>query len=275
MEVADDVIAIIQGQGELGVSNAVLLVEGADAVLVDSMLLPEMAAGAIGEANKRSARIRLVVNTHHHIDHIGGNGAFGEIPVVADSVSAAAARQMLLMDPPFGRLIPPYGSMIATAQVRPPDPFLPTDSRLPVYARALVFGPSHSAADMALWLPESGTLLAGDLCFNGVTPLAIFGDLQGWIQAIDVLLALRPTSVVPGHGPPGSAKELWLVREYLQTLQNVARAAAEAGADLEDAFRALGHRLNADWIESARHRDNLRAAMSAAVGSPSPFLATN
>ncbi len=46
-------------------------------------------------------------------------------------------------------------------------------------------------------------LLAGDISFIRVTPLAAYGLLSGWIEAIDILLGLNPEIVVPGHGPIG------------------------------------------------------------------------
>src|SRR5215472_12935923 len=75
-EVADGVVAILHGQGEMGVANSAFIIDSAEAIVIDTMTLPRMAVGIAQEIARRHARVSSVINTHHHIDHIGGNQVF-------------------------------------------------------------------------------------------------------------------------------------------------------------------------------------------------------
>src|SRR4051812_14244766 len=82
-EVADGVVAVLQGHGESGVANAGFVFDPggeARALVVDTMMFPEMAAGLVAALDARSLRPDTVLNTHHHIDHIGGNVVFSDRP---------------------------------------------------------------------------------------------------------------------------------------------------------------------------------------------------
>jgi cyclase len=73
--VADGVYGAI---GKPGVfSNAAVIVNRDDVVVVDTHLRPSWARDLIGEIRKRTDRpVRYVVNTHWHPDHIQGNQAY-------------------------------------------------------------------------------------------------------------------------------------------------------------------------------------------------------
>src|SRR5437764_784507 len=75
-EVADGIFAVVHGKGEVGVANASFILEENSAFLIDSMTFPEMAANIAREITHRGARVDTVLNTHHHVDHIGGNRFF-------------------------------------------------------------------------------------------------------------------------------------------------------------------------------------------------------
>jgi glyoxylase-like metal-dependent hydrolase (beta-lactamase superfamily II) len=66
-------------------------------------------------------------------------------------------------------------------------------------------GPGHTDHDLAVHLPDSGVLFAGDLVEQGAPP--DFGDADPlrWPEAVGQLLALCPRLVVPGHGNPVTA----------------------------------------------------------------------
>src|SRR5437763_2320316 len=88
-EVADGVVAIVQGHGESGVANAGFVAAdgGGEALVVDTMMFPEMAAGLVDGLSARQLRAATVLNTHHHIDHIGGNVVFADARLVAHPAS--------------------------------------------------------------------------------------------------------------------------------------------------------------------------------------------
>ena len=59
---------------------------------------------------------------------------------------------------------------------------------------------AHTPEDLMLWVEDDRTLFAGDLMFAGRIPFVGDADSGQWLRALDVLLALKPAQVVPGHG---------------------------------------------------------------------------
>jgi cyclase len=63
-------------------------------------------------------------------------------------------------------------------------------------------GRGHSSADLVVHLPKEGIVVAGDLV---MWPVPYVGNPQShpgdWSATLERLIALRPTAIIPGHGP--------------------------------------------------------------------------
>ncbi|MGH9942514.1 MAG: MBL fold metallo-hydrolase [Pyrinomonadaceae bacterium] len=66
----------------------------------------------------------------------------------------------------------------------------------------LHLGRGHTSGDLVVHLPREGVVIAGDLV---IWPVPYVGNPQShpgeWGATLDKLLALRPTLIIPGHGP--------------------------------------------------------------------------
>lgn len=263
-EVADGIVTIVHGQGEVGVANASFIVEGKRAMVIDTMTFPEMAMGIASEIARRGVHVDAVLNTHHHIDHVGGNTLFADVPVVAHPASVQALQQLGLPAARYDRLMPQFRGRFDTLALSLPEPRL--DQLVPPRGGELrAFPAAHSATDVAVWFPSSRVLIAGDLCFIGVTPLAVNGLISGWIAALDALIALQPTVVVPGHGPIGTGEDLRVLREYFLTIQCIGQIAVAQNLSSQDALGAI-NRAPTGWLEPERNLLNLERAMQEASG---------
>jgi glyoxylase-like metal-dependent hydrolase (beta-lactamase superfamily II) len=265
VDLADGVVAVLQGEGEAGVSNAGLVIDGDAALVVDTFMFPEMAQGLVAELARRTASPKVVLNTHHHVDHIGGNTLFGDAQLVAhprtvDTVHASGHPVAI-----YDGFMTAFKGRFDGLEVRAPEP-LADSLDLPRNAGLRGYAPAHTPGDTAVWLADERILFTGDLCFFGVTPLALQGLLSTWITALDDLTALQPAQVVPGHGPVGGVDDIRLVRDYLAALMQHGRDAVQAGASLDDALAELDVGPVADWIESERNLVNLERAMLEARG---------
>jgi glyoxylase-like metal-dependent hydrolase (beta-lactamase superfamily II) len=265
VEVGEGVVAVLQGEGEAGVSNAGLVIEDGSALVVDTMMFPEMAQGLVDELAHRHAVAEVVLNTHHHVDHIGGNSLFGAARLVAhprtvDTVHASGHPVAI-----YDGFMTAFRGRFADLEVVAPEP-VDDGLDLPLEAELRSYAPAHTPGDTAVWLADERILFTGDLCFFGVTPLALQGLLSSWITALDDLMALEPVTVVPGHGPIGGVAEMSLVRDHLVALLAHGRAAVAAGASLDEALAEFDAGPVAEWVEAERAVVNLERAMQEARG---------
>src|SRR5215469_11671554 len=96
--------------------------------------------------------------------------------------------------------------------------------------------PAHSPADLAVWFPSERLLVAGDVCFNRVVPLAVHGLLSAWVSALDAVMALGPATIVPGHGPVATLGEVSALRGYLASVLAAAREVGAGNASVPEAL---------------------------------------
>lgn len=235
-EIADGVVTIVHGHGEVGVANASFIVEEGQAFVVDTMTFPEMATNMVHEIARRGARVETVLNTHHHIDHMGGNKLFSDANLLAQPTSIAALQRLGFPTRIYDRLMPQFSGRFDDLELVVPAP-IERPPALPRSGELHLYQPAHTAADTAVWLPKDRVLLTGDICFIGVTPLAVNGLISGWIAALDTLIALKPDVVVPGHGSVGTLADLVVLRDYFIALELLGREAVAEQVSLQDALR--------------------------------------
>src|SRR3989442_2826539 len=82
LEVGPRVFAYVQASGidpagDTGVSNAGLILGHEGNVLVDALMVPSMTRRLVAAIKKTTRKpIATLINTHHHLDHTGGNRFF-------------------------------------------------------------------------------------------------------------------------------------------------------------------------------------------------------
>ncbi|MEJ0049884.1 MAG: MBL fold metallo-hydrolase [Methylovirgula sp.] len=211
--------------------------------------------------------IRLV-NSHFHLDHIAGNIAFDDVPILAHERTGRILREMLGEEPAGGWQISDavtklklfFGSNIEellasdgagvewfmrrvsgpgydTMTVRAPtesfaDKFVfdISDDEL----RCEYWGPAHCDGDLIIHLPNSGVVFLGDLLFVGRFPWFGDCDLGGWVKRLDQVLQMDVKTVIPGHGQPSTLQEVAAFRALLAATYDAVRETVEAGLS-EDA----------------------------------------
>src|SRR5260370_19380592 len=89
IEVGAKVFAYVQASGidptgDTGVANSGLIVGPSAAVAVDALMVPSMTRRLMAAIKKTTRKpIAQLVNTHHHLDHTGGNRFFPGATIVA------------------------------------------------------------------------------------------------------------------------------------------------------------------------------------------------
>jgi glyoxylase-like metal-dependent hydrolase (beta-lactamase superfamily II) len=105
--------------------------------------------------------------------------------------------------------------------------------------RAIDVGPTHTAADAIVHVPDAGVVFAADILFVGVAPIMWHGPVETWIAALDTLLALDAGVYVPGHGPPCGRAEIEELADYWRWLREAVAEQRAAGRSAGEAARLL------------------------------------
>src|SRR5688572_14981925 len=166
-EIGEGVVALLQGGGEAGVSNAGLVIEDGTALVVDTMMFPAMAQGLVDELAHRGVVAEVVLNTHHHVDHIGGNALFPDARVVAHPRTVDTVHASGHPVPIYDAFMTEFRGRFDGLEVQAPEP-IEADLDLPLGAALRSYVPAHTPGDTAVWLPGERILFTGDLCFFGV-----------------------------------------------------------------------------------------------------------
>lgn len=155
------------------------------------------------------------------------------------------------------------------------DRTLPEAATLDVGGRAVhvrSVGPTHTASDAIVHVPDVGVVFAADILFVGVTPVMWHGPVETWLAALDHLLSLDAAVYVPGHGPPCGRAEIEELAAYWRWLRDTVRDERAAGRDAAEAARRLvrspEHQRWASWQQPERIAINVATIYRNLDGGP-------
>ncbi|MBH1966407.1 MAG: MBL fold metallo-hydrolase [Comamonadaceae bacterium] len=231
------------------ISNAGFIVTSAGVVVVDALGSPALAQRMLGEIKKLTSQpVTHVVVTHYHADHVYGLQVFKEAG--ARIIAHEAGREYLFSDTARLRLqasreelapwIDAQTSLVeATQWISEAQQLQVGDTRFLIQP----VGPAHTPEDLALYVPESKVLYAGDLVFRSRIPFVGQADSRNWIASLDRLLKFDAAVVVPGHGPASTQarQDMEMTRDYLVYLRKVMGQAAQEMTPFDEAYKAV------DW----------------------------
>ena len=267
-EIGRDVYACLQEDRGLGTSNSGF-VDRAGGLVVDTFWdLPHTRELIATYARVRREPARRVVNTHHNGDHAWGNQLFPDAEIIGHRRCAAAfgrerpeVMQMLRDaagsdDPALAHL----GRQLAAwdfrgIELRPPTTVF--DDRLTLdldgtRVELIAVGPAHTAGDVLVHLPDARVLFSGDVLFRLCTPIGWDGTYDGWLAALDTMIALAPDVIVPGHGPLCGVEGPREMKAYLAYVRAESNRLYDAGVPALDAAKRIDLGPYAGWTEPER-----------------------
>lgn len=216
-------------------SNNILLLGQEQCALVDSGYGTHAAQTvALVQARLGPRPLDLLVNTHLHSDHCGGNTslrtAYPSLQTVIPPGLASAVAAWdddALSYAPTGQFCPRFSY---DRLLRPGDSI-----RLGARDWEIHAAPGHDPDSVILFQPEQRILISADaLWANGFG--VVFPEIEGVsafqavAQTLDLIDTLRPTLVIPGHGP--------VLRDVSDALE---RARTRLGQFVADPVRHARH----------------------------------
>jgi glyoxylase-like metal-dependent hydrolase (beta-lactamase superfamily II) len=294
-EIGDGFYAYLQPDGGWGWSNAGLVADGDQALLVDTLFdlhLTERMLAEMRRAVPAAARIGTLVNTHANGDHCYGNQLLGDARIIATEQAAgemgelppAAMAALVAQAPQMGALGEFFLRCFGSFDFEGIEPTLPSETfsgRLElsvgdVRLELIEVGPAHTRGDALVFAPSARVLFSGDILFAGAHPIAWAGPVSHWIAACERILALDPTVIVPGHGPLATTDEVRELKSYFEYLHGQARASHAEGMTPLQAARAIALDRWAEWGEHERlvvNIANIYAEIDTELAPPDPLEA--
>ena len=283
--------AWLQPDGTWGYSNAGLIVDGSETLLVDTLFDLRLTRDML-EGMRRSvpaaARIGMLFNTHGNGDHTFGNQLVKNARIIAtrnclldmeerlpDQLHELVTTRWRALGEAGAFMHEVIGSRFDFSDIvhTPPTELFDGEMVLHVGSkevRLVELGPAHTRGDALVYVPQDRTVFSGDLLFMGGHPVVWAGPIANWIAACDRMLSWDVETIVPGHGPITDKSGVRALRHYLEFLYAEARKRYDAGLDVEDAARDISWSTFRDWTDQERMVVNVDAAYREFGGDTSP-----
>ena len=258
--------AWIEPNGSWGESNAGLISDGEQSLLVDTLWdlnYTRRMLDAMGNLT-RYAPIRQVVNTHADGDHFFGNELIDAEIVTSEKsrmeMEHTSPRAMVLLgrmgtmhrilgifSKKHAQIGHYFKAMVAPYQFGAVKPKLPTRTfrhgiTLQVGTRPvhlMEVGPAHTQGDLMVFVPDAKVLFSADILFIGSTPVMWAGPVTNWLNALDRILALDVETIVPGHGPITDKQGVEQVKAYWEFVADQVGERFRAGMSAEAAAQDI------------------------------------
>lgn len=211
----------------------------------DGLLLVESGDKENGSALKealmtfRKGLPKIIINTHSHIEHVGGNIAVGDSAMI---IGHEKMRDRYI-----------NGGYIFNDI---PEKYLPQitfKDSMSVYfngeeIKLLAFPGAHDNSDIIVWFTNSKVVCTAALCSNKHFPSidGEYGDIMEYIPTVEKVISRLPDDikVVPGHSDNCTMKEFKEFRDMLVTTSNIVNTEIEKGSDLS---AMIEKDILADW----------------------------
>ncbi len=290
-QVVDGVYAAIVTDGTGAWGNAGIVDLGDHTLVFDTFFTP-IAAASLREAAEQVTghRVRYVINSHRHADHVFGNSVFSDATIIAteqtrhlmqtrnpvfleqiqtgqESIHALVERLSREHDLQRRKeLERSLGDMHALSSVfeqvelRLPD--LTFEHRMVLHGtkrrvEVVSFGGGHTPSDALLYLPDDAVAFLSDLVQVRFHPSMGDSNLTEWMHILTHIEALKLNIVVPGHGPVGTSVDVVTMRRYLADLLHLVTQTVEEGRVDEQSLVRHIPTTYADWESPSIFTDNV------------------
>lgn len=231
-----------------------------DGLLVVDSQFADTAPNLLAGLKERSPRqIDVLINSHHHPDHTGGNGVLRPAAKQIVAHTRSAENQKVQAE----RMKAPT----TLPDVTFPDTWSLTLGDETIRARH--WGPAHTGGDVSIHFEQANVVHLGDLLNNRGYPnvdAPAGASVHGWIQVLEKMAAAFPADALyvfghaeAGHPFIGTRAELHYQRDYFTAVIEMARAARTQGKSKDELAKT-------EVLPKFEHFGGTRARLGLALG---------
>ncbi len=226
-----------------GFGNSVAIDIGGKIYVIDTMFNWELAHEWRSLVEQHfNEPVSGVIITHHHADHTYGNQVFVDLPIIS------SLEQRKITERWEKEIWPSFtpedieeweenGYGVKSLQLTHSN--ICFENTLQLFGERtlnIIRADGHTLGSSYLWEPEEKTLIAGDLIFNKQFP---YGgddtcDIITWQKVIESLIALKPKTIVSGHGPVATIQDLEEINAFFIKSIDFIRSKLEEGLNAQE-----------------------------------------
>ncbi len=235
VELGHDFFAVVGSDddsiyGGFGANQAFVLLEDSVLLFDSGFSLPHATHLLKKIKEVTSKKIRYLLNSHDHSDHVFGNSFFWKkcsqegIRIVSHEICRANLDSKGHERLTNYRKIPGMIKALSPIQIRSANVTYPDIGlRLEIEGTEVVMSHpptgAHTLGDTMLFFPKRGVAFAGDIVWNRFLPNLEDANLEGWISYLQDLDLATYQKIVPGHGEVCLRKRTLEFRDYLEKVQ--------------------------------------------------------
>ena len=290
LELGSGGYAWLQPDGGWGWSNAGLVVDSGQALLVDTLfdkkLTAEMLSAMQAAEPSATNEFEFLVNTHSNGDHCNGNELVHGAEIIASQACAeelaqenpAMMQNLIEQAPNMGDVGEFFLHCFDKFDFSDINHTVPTrtftdELTIKVGEKDIVLnevGPAHTRGDVLVYVPADSLVFTGDILFIEGHPILWAGPVANWIAACDYMTELNVETVVPGHGPVTDLRGVAAMREYLVYVRDEAKKRYDAGMDMVDAAYDISLADYDSWGDAERIVVNVATLYKEFAGDSEP-----
>ncbi len=234
---AGDIYMLEGYGGNIGVSvgdDGILMIDDQFAPLADKI------KAALKGLNQ--GKLKFILNTHVHGDHVGGNSIFGKETTII-------AHQNIRK-----RMVDDFNNKEENAQGSVGWPVITFESSLSVHFNSeeieVIHMPvGYTDGDAVVYFKSSNVLHTGDHLFNGMFPfidLESGGTVDGYIKNVELIISKLNDSmvIIPGHGPLANGDDF---DKFLDMLKNTTKIVKDHITDGKSSDEIVALGLGDKW----------------------------
>lgn len=278
-DLGNNIYCYLQPDGGWGWSNAGLIADGDESLIVDTLfdeeLTLEMLDSMKSAEPKGMKNIRALINSHSNGDHCNGNNCVDTDEVISSEAtleemsheSPEMMAALLKQAPEMGTLgkyfLECFGSFnFEGVTKRLPNTTFTGETQRQVgdkIVELIEVGPAHTNGDILVHVPSDKVVFTGDILFIEGHPILWAGPVKNWINACDRIISMEVDFVVPGHGPVTDNRGVKAVRDYLAYIDTESRERFESGMSALEAAKEIDLDLFSTWGDGERIAVNVNS----------------